>query len=77
MTISFNKGKEIVTSKKERESVAQAFSNINEENVLLSAIINQTGNSTVNGIDYTLQRNSLNEELKKASQNLDRLKNLR
>lgn len=77
MTISFNKGKEIVTSKKEREAVAQAFSNIKEENVLLAAIMNQTGNSTVNGIDYTFQRESLNEELKKASQNLDSLKNLR
>lgn len=77
MTIDFNKGKEIINSKRKREAVAQAFSELNEENVLLAAIINQTGNTTVNGIDYTFQRDSLNEELQKASQNLDALKRLK
>lgn len=77
MTINFNKGKDLVTSKKNREAVAQAFSDINEENVLIAAIINQTGNTTVNGIDYTFQQSSLNEELQKASQNLESLKTLK
>lgn len=77
MTINFNKGKDLVTSKKKREAVAQAFSDINEENVLIAAIINQTGNTTVDGIDYTFQQSSLNEELQKASQNLDALKKLK
>lgn len=77
MTIDFNKGKESINSKRKREAVAQAFSELNEENVLLAAIINQTGNTTVNGIDYTFQRDSLNEELQKASQNLDVLKRLK
>ena len=77
MIIDFNKGKEIINSKRKREAVAQAFSELNEENVLLAAIINQTGNTTVNGMDYTFQRDSLNEELQKASQNLDALKRLK
>ena len=77
MAIDFNKGKEIINSKRKREAVAQAFSDLNEEYVLLAAIINQTGNTTVNGIDYTFQRDSLNEELQKASQNLDALKRLK
>jgi len=77
VAIDFNKGKEIINSKRKREAVAQAFSDLNEEYVLLAAIINQTGNTTVNGIDYTFQRDSLNEELQKASQNLDALKRLK
>jgi hypothetical protein len=71
MIVDMNNAKKVILEKKQdreaREQLSNDIDGLEAESVVLGAIIATTGLSVIGGVDYTLQKNRLLEEARKAT----------
>lgn len=68
MTIDFQKYSKYQTAKRKHDTRIKEFESLDLDNVLRGAIMMATGQNTVLGVDYTLQKEQCLKEAQKYSE---------
>lgn len=75
MTISFRKYNKNRQKEAEKEQLIQEFESINPDDAVLAAIMRATGQNTICGVDYSLQKERIMDQADKYNEVTSRMLN--